>query len=399
MVKFLEVSFCFMACILLAVNGMEISEAGLSLEEGASCKTRTGEPGVCKLLTSCREYYEGLKNKTMEYDFMIRCSFINMDEVICCPSFNDNPSELSQLLTDKIATGTPRDSKQANVTEKTQISGIERPSVAACRKYSAEKLGFLILCIPLPVVPGEYPHMGGLIYPVGDGVEYRCSSSLISERYLLTAAHCVTHPGSVPTFVRLGVVMWNITADDEDSDGLTPVDIPIENITIHPLYNVRTQHHDIALIRLNQDVKISAFVQPACLYTDTKDIDSNTNLVVVGWGVTDVITRLRSPVLLQTNMTTVPINKCNSTHIDSYPTKSSFKVGLNEGQYCAYDPKLNKDACDSDSGGPLQLVNNGESTIVGVVSYGISCESKFPSVYTRVAYYLDWIESIVWPAE
>ena len=73
------------------------------MEEGAICETKTGEPGVCKLLTSCRQYYEGLKNKTMEYDFMVRCSFIDVDEVICCPSFN--PSELFQLQTDEIATG------------------------------------------------------------------------------------------------------------------------------------------------------------------------------------------------------------------------------------------------------------------------------------------------------
>lgn len=40
---------------------------------------------------------------------------------------------------------------------------------------------------------------------------------------------------------------------------------------------------------------------------------------------------------------------------------------------------------------------NGMSTVVGVTSFGISCGSALPSVYARVAFYLDWIESIVWP--
>lgn len=52
-----------------------------------------------------------------------------------------------------------------------------------------------------------------------------------------------------------------------------------------------------------------------------------------------------------------------------------------------------------DSGGPLQIYSPDEkmAKVVGVVSFGISCDSVWPGVYTRVAYYLDWIESNVWP--
>lgn len=35
--------------------------------------------------------------------------------------------------------------------------------------------------------------------------------------------------------------------------------------------------------------------------------------------------------------------------------------------------------------------------IVGITSFGASCGSEVPGVYTRVAEYLDWIESVVWP--
>lgn len=51
-----------------------------------------------------------------------------------------------------------------------------------------------------------------------------------------------------------------------------------------------------------------------------------------------------------------------------------------------------------DSGGPLQIFSSpAMGTVIGVVSFGISCGTSLPSIYTRVAYYMDWIESIVWP--
>lgn len=78
----------------------------------------------------------------------------------------------------------------------------------------------------------------------------------------------------------------------------------------------------------------------------------------------------------------------------------AFRDGLSEGQYCAYDPDGNSDSCQGDSGGPLQFfadANSSIATVVGIISFGIDCGADLPSFYTRVAYYLDWIESAVWP--
>ena len=110
--------------------------------------------------------------------------------------------------------------------------------------------------------------------------------------------------------------------------------------------------------------------------------------------------------------------------INRQANEPGLRDGLSESQYCAYDPVGNKDACQGnnsyfiritalsncrssyiiyfsgDSGGPLQLFrgnNTNMASIIGVVSFGVGCGTKQPSVFTRVAYYLDWIEPIVWP--
>lgn len=69
-------------------------------------------------------------------------------------------------------------------------------------------------------------------------------------------------------------------------------------------------------------------------------------------------------------------------------------------QLCARDTKdPPSDSCKGDSGSAMHVMGNDKRYhAVGVVSFGMTtCGSKFPSVYTRVSQYIDWIENIVWP--
>ncbi|KAK9506529.1 hypothetical protein O3M35_008451 [Rhynocoris fuscipes] len=67
---------------------------------------------------------------------------------------------------------------------------------------------------------------------------------------------------------------------------------------------------------------------------------------------------------------------------------------------CAGEKEGGKDACSGDSGGPLVIRQDKRclKTQIGITSFGRDCGlPNMPGIYTRVSYYIPWIESIVWP--
>lgn len=97
----------------------------------------------------------------------------------------------------------------------------------------------------------------------------------------------------------------------------------------------------------------------------------------------------------------MPLAECNTTIFDFNRAWNlpMFHNGVDKCQYCAYDPLGFQDSCEGDSGGPLQTVRSYASPpkLVGVVSFG-TCGRIRTSIYSRVAYYIPWIGSHVWPS-
>ncbi|XP_036320083.1 serine protease persephone-like [Rhagoletis pomonella] len=156
---------------------------------------------------------------------------------------------------------------------------------------------------------------------------------------------------------------------------------------VHENYSSVLNNFDLGLIELAKDAEYSVKVYPTCLHTDLTDLPDNTELIVTGWGVTE--NKTTSARLLAAKLNTVPLAQCNISYADQMTY---------ETQLCAFAP--GREACWGDSGVPLQLVKDkslGKYKVVGVVSFGLVCGTKLPGVYTKVAGFLDFIESIVWP--
>ncbi|KAH8369417.1 hypothetical protein KR009_010318 [Drosophila setifemur] len=241
--------------------------------------------------------------------------------------------------------------------------------------------------------PGEYPHMAAVGFETeAGGVDYKCGGSLISENFVLTAAHCTAIYDAAPKWVRIGDL--NLVTEERT---VQPQLVRIGEIFTQPKYNKELYYNDIALLKLEQEVELTAYVRPIRLWVFPEL--PTTIAFAMGYGATSFAKAMTNR-LTNLNLTIVPNTECN----DELPSLSETPNGVLESQICAQDYILNRDTCQGDSGGPLQLNLPGRRRrervhyhLIGITSYGVFCRSSYPSIYTRVSSYLDWIEQTVWP--
>lgn len=187
-----------------------------------------------------------------------------------------------------------------------------------------------------------------------------------------------------PVQVRVG----NLNKDPERDESQV---IPVLKTIAHEQYKSPVVYNDIGLIELAYDVQVTRFSFPACLHMETWDLLSRT-LSATGWGDT-AFQGDPSPDLLVVNLDQFAHAECNQSH----EVSKWLPRGLtSESQLCAGSRTESKDTCQGDSGGPLQIGHDKSqclSSVVGITSFGKGCGIVgVPSVYTRVAHFIDWIE-------
>ncbi|XP_069363877.1 venom protease-like isoform X2 [Maniola hyperantus] len=241
--------------------------------------------------------------------------------------------------------------------------------------------------------PMEFPHMAALgcrnaVPTEEEDVVWIGGGSLISEKYILTAAHVLVSPThGVIQFALLGTV----NKSDTQNGALHNI---VRRIP-YPTYHVGSLNYDIALVELERRVRFSEFIRPACLPVPRREVEGDR--IIAGWGETG--SRARAELLL-----TAQLLEDNSLCSNKFEGKSFTWNG--EAMICAVGTKAttkphHADSCKGDSGGPLMaLMKNIKCSysVEGIVSKGPTmCGQGYPGVYTRVSYYLTWILDNVWP--
>ncbi|XP_045422639.1 coagulation factor X-like isoform X1 [Lemur catta] len=219
---------------------------------------------------------------------------------------------------------------------------------------------------------GECPWQALLVNEENEGF---CGGTILSEFYVLTAAHCL-HQAKRFT-VRVGD---RNTEKEEGGETAHEVEVVVK----HNKFVRETYDYDIAVLRLKTPIVFRVNVAPACL--PEKDWAESTLMtqktgIVSGFGRTHEKGRPSSTL----KMLEVP-------YVDRNSCKLSSSFTITQNMFCAGYDAQPEDACQGDSGGPHVTRFKDTYFVTGIVSWGEGCARKGKyGVYTKVATFLKWI--------
>ncbi|XP_050070106.1 serine protease easter-like [Anopheles maculipalpis] len=388
------------------------------------CRTPDQRGGICVTVNQCPRI-KALLNQPLLTSNVVRfleasrCGILENKVLVCCeaPEYtaltNGQPAVQTQP---PATTNAPfvQTRLPATTFQQTQpLSPANGPTTAGSRWSYEDRLQLLPAECGVQytdrIIGGEraqideYPWIVLIQHRRKNGdLKFHCGGTLINERYVVTAAHCINSVKSSWTLTAVRLGEWDLESETDCSTSYgerlcaDPVqDIAIEKVIVHPSYTVtRTSvKNDIALLRLASIAQFNDFVQPICLplMPAERSISyDGKRFVVAGWGQTEEAQQSRYKLFV--GVSGVPVQACRQ----QYP-----EANIDQTQVCA-GGKVNMDSCRGDSGGPLMYVGqrNGEGVLYlgGVVSFGKRCGLEgVPGVYTRVNQYIEWIVSNLEP--
>ncbi|GFY73917.1 chymotrypsin-like protease CTRL-1 [Trichonephila inaurata madagascariensis] len=192
-----------------------------------------------------------------------------------------------------------------------------------------------------------------------------CGGALITDQYVLTAAHCTIRIPRNHILVRLA---------HPDSSTSSSQDLEVIEIKRHAGYNPRTMQNDIALLKLSKRVRLGDFRRLICLTDDDEDfVDKSASLL-----------RWKGTLGEIGDVESLPV-------ISNEECQNRMRSVIPDSILCA-EPRT-VTMCNADSGAPFIISEKEKFKVIGLLTWNRNdCDERFPTIFTRVSSYSRWIQ-------
>ncbi|KAH8310326.1 hypothetical protein KR044_000782, partial [Drosophila immigrans] len=350
------------------------------LESGKSCYTPIGKEGICISSNQCPFVIDLLS----KYKNNIPNTIRNQIREMSCDGEKDTKFPICCPNSPKPTLKTPPSLSYIDPSGMKLLD-----SVTECGERTERFKRADLVANGKPTRRAEFPWLALVKYETS-GRPFLCGGSLITNRFVLTAAHCITASANI-IGVRLGEhnLATEVDCTVRQTDCLPPYEeFGVEEIRPHPNYDRASNSYDIALIKLNGSVIFKTHIMPICLPIDSnsQNIGFEQSFYIAGWGTTEKGTP--STIPLKAVITRKDLNVCRNYFVTAT---------INQNHICAVGDG-EQETCRGDSGGPLFFRHAFKQTYrfvqYGVISFGgQSCgiNEDQPGVFASLLDMLPWI--------